>query len=85
LKSLFTFQGYGAKKTSYNARFSNWELSFFVAFGMVVFYSLYFTFRPYRLYELIRDLLSKSSANKTTKGAKAFLNEMFIRVKNKIA
>ena len=84
LKSLFTFQDYGAKKTSYNTRFSDWELSFFVGFGMILFYTLYFTFRPYRIYGLIRDLFSTSSANKTTKGAKAFLNEVFIRVKNKV-
>ncbi len=85
LKSLFTFQDYGAKKTSYNPQFSDWKLSFFVSFGMVLFYTCYFTFRPYRFYELVRDLFSKSSANKTTKGAKAFLNEMCVRVKNKIA
>jgi len=84
LMSLFTFQDFGAKKTSYNKHFSDWELSFFVLFGVALFYLVYFLSRPSRILQLFVDLFSQTSSNKSTKMAKSFLKDAFTLVKNKL-
>jgi len=81
---LFTFQDFGARKTSYNSLFGDLELSFMVNFGVFLFYMVYFLRKPYRIIQLFLDLASKSSSNKTTKMAKSFFKDAFIIVKNKI-
>ncbi|MFQ5449674.1 MAG: B12-binding domain-containing radical SAM protein [Nitrospinaceae bacterium] len=83
LMSLFTFQDFGAKKTSYNPRFGDWELSFLVTFGVVLFYLVYFMRKPYRIIQLFGDLFSRSASNKSTKMAKSFFKDAFTLMKNK--
>ncbi len=84
LMSLFTFQDFGAKKKSYNPRFGDWELSFLVVFGVVLFYSVYFVRKPRRLAQLVAELFGRSSSNKSTKMAKSFLKDAFTLMKNKL-
>ena len=84
LMSLFTFQDFGAKKTSYNSRFGDWELSLMVNFGAFLFYVIYFLRKPYRIIQLFSDLKSSSSSNKSTKMAKSFFKDAFTIVKNKM-
>ncbi len=83
LMSLFTFQDFGAKKTSYNPRFGDWQLSFLVTFGVFLFYSVYFVRKPKRIVQLFTDLFTASSSNKSTKMAKSFLKDAFTVMKNK--
>jgi radical SAM superfamily enzyme YgiQ (UPF0313 family) len=84
LMSLFTFQDFGAKKTSYNKHFSDWELSLMVLFGVALFYTVYFLRKPTRILQLFTDLFSQSSSNKSTKMAKSFLKDALTLVKNKL-
>ncbi len=84
LMSLFTFQDFGARKTSYNSRFGDLELSAMVNFGVLLFYIVYFLWKPYRIIQLFSDLGSDSSSNKTTKMAKSFFKDAFTIVKNKL-
>ncbi len=84
LMSLFTFQDFGARKTSYNSKFGGLELSFMVTFGVLLFYMVYFLRKPYRILQLFTDLGSDSSRNKTTKMAKSFFKDAFTIVKNKL-
>ena len=84
LMSLFTFQDFGAKKTSYNSRFGDWELSLMVNFGAFLFYVIYFLRKPYRIIQLFSDLQSNSASNKSTKMAKSFFKDAFTIVKNKL-
>lgn len=76
LRSLFTFQDFGAVKTSYNERMSGFTVSCLVTFGSFLFYVCYFAFRPRRIVELFRDLRSDTSSNKTTKVAKSFVGDL---------
>ena len=84
LMSLFTFQDFGARKTSYNSKFGNLELSFMVNLGVLIFYMVYFLRKPSRIFQLFSDLGSDSSSNKTTKMAKSFFKDAFTIVKNKL-
>ena len=84
LMSLFTFQDFGAKKTSYNRRLGDWELSFLVILGVGLFYIIYFLRKPYRIIQLFIDLLSDSSSNKSTKMVKSLLKDVTKVTKNKL-
>lgn len=84
LMSLFTFQDFGAKKTSYNKRFGGWELSFLTLFGVGLFYSVYFLRKPTRVLQLFTDLFSRSSSNKSVKMAKSFLKDALTLMKSKL-
>jgi radical SAM superfamily enzyme YgiQ (UPF0313 family) len=83
LFSLFTFQDFGAKKTSYNPKFGDLELSFLVIFGMCLFYTVYFVRKPKRIFQLIRDIFSESSSNKSNKMAKSMLKDAALVLKNR--
>ena len=83
LMSLFTFQDFGACKTSYNPRFGGLGLSLMVNFGAFLFYIIYFFRKPYRIIQLLSDLGSSSSSNKTTKMAQSFFKDAFTIMKNK--
>jgi hypothetical protein len=85
LMSLFTFQDFGAKKTSYNPKFGNRELSFLVIFGQGLFYVFYFLRKPRRIFELMVDLFSNSARNKSNKMAKSALKDAFTVVKSRLA
>ena len=84
LMSLFTFQDFGAKKTSYNSRFGDLELSLMVNFGVFLFYVIYFLRKPGRIIQLFADMGSESSSNKSTKMAKSFFKDAVTIVKNKL-
>lgn len=84
LMSLFTFQDFGARKTSYNPRFGDLELSFMVNFGAFLFYIIYFFRKPYRIIQLFSDMGSESSSNKSTKMAKSLFKDAFTIVKSKL-
>jgi radical SAM superfamily enzyme YgiQ (UPF0313 family) len=83
LLSLFTFQDYGAKKTSYNPRFGHWELSFLVILGTAIFYVLFFLTKPYRIVQLLTDLVSGSARNKSNKMVKSMLKDAATQLRNK--
>ncbi len=85
LMSLFTFQDFGAKKTSYNPKFGDRELSFLVIFGQGLFYIFYFLRKPRRFLELLVDLVSDSARNKSNKMAKSALKDAFMIVKSRLA
>ena len=84
LMSLFTFQDFGAKKTSYNSRFGDYELSLMVNFGVFLFYVIYFLRKPNRIIQLFSDMGGESSSNKSTKMAKSFFKDAVTIVKNKL-
>ena len=84
LMSLFTFQDFGAKKTSYNSRFGDLELSLMVNFGVFLFYVIYFLRKPNRIVQLFLDMGSESASNKSTKMAKSFFKDAFTIMKNKL-
>jgi len=84
LMSLFTFQDFGAEKTSYNAKFGNKELSFLVIFGQGLFYVFYFIRKPGRIVQLIKDLFSDSASNKSNKMAKSALKDAFTIIKTRL-
>jgi radical SAM superfamily enzyme YgiQ (UPF0313 family) len=85
LMSLFTFQDFGAKKTSYNPKFGDRELSALVIFGQGLFYVFYFLRKPRRIFELMVDLVSNSARNKSNKMAKSALKDAFTVVKSRFA
>ncbi len=84
LMSLFTFQDFGAKKTSYNPKFGDRELSFLVIFGQGLFYVFYFLRKPRRIFELMADLVSDSARNKSNKMAKSALKDAFTIIKTRV-
>ena len=84
LMSLFTFQDFGAKKTSYNPKFGDRELSFLVIFGQGLFYIFYFLRKPRRIFELMADLVSYSARNKSNKMAKSALKDAFTMIKTRV-
>lgn len=84
LMSLFTFQDFGAKKTSYNPKFGDRELSALVIFGQGLFYVFYFLRKPRRIFELMVDLVSDSARNKSNKMAKSALKDAFTVVKSRL-
>ena len=84
LMSLFTFQDFGAKKTSYNSKFGDRELSFLVIFGQGLFYVFYFLRKPRRIFELMIDLVSNSARNKSNKMAKSALKDAFTVIKTRV-
>ena len=85
LMSLFTFQDFGARKTSYNPRFGDLELSFLVIFGQGLFYVFYFLVKPVRILQLVRDLFSDSAANKSNKMVKSALKDGYTIAKSRLA
>ena len=84
LMSLFTFQDFGARKTSYNRRIGDWELSFLVIFGVFMFYIIYFLRKPQRILMLLSDLFSESASNKSHKMAKSAFKEGLSFVKSRL-
>jgi radical SAM superfamily enzyme YgiQ (UPF0313 family) len=84
LMSLFTFQDFGAKKTSYNPKFGDLELSFLVILGQGLFYVFYFLRKPKRIFDLIYDLFSDSARNKSNKMAKSVLKDAFSIIKTRV-
>jgi len=75
LISLFTFQDFGARKTSFNPRFNDYELSILVIIGTGLFYFFYFLRKPQRIFFLTRDLFSETAENKNSKILKSALKD----------
>src|SRR5262249_2096891 len=75
LMSLFTFQDFGAIKTSYNKKFSGFQISLFVLFGVCLFYFCYFLFRPKRVFQLIVELFGDKASNKSVKMVRSVIGD----------
>ncbi len=65
--SLFTFQDHGRMQTSYNERFKDWELSWMIKFGMMLFFTMSFFCRPWRLTQVLIDPFRTHSKTKLGK------------------
>ena len=74
--SLFTFQSFFVKKTSYNPRFSPWQLTLVILFGFFLFYLSYFLFRPARIWHSGKSLFTRKAANKSATFARSMMNEL---------
>src|SRR5262249_46320979 len=85
LMSLFTFQDFGAIKTSYNKRFTGFQISSFVLCGVVLFYACYFLFRPQRMVQLLSELFKDRASNKSVKMAKSLLGDLGRILKQRFA
>ena len=73
--SLFTFQSFFVKKTSYNEKFSAMTLTLIIILGFFVFYSGYFLVRPQRFYHFLRSFFVKTTINKTTSYGRSMVRE----------
>jgi radical SAM superfamily enzyme YgiQ (UPF0313 family) len=62
--SLFTFQDLFGKKRSYNPRFSDVRLTAAIVIGYVIFFTLSFGRRPWRLATSIADMFRPQSSTK---------------------
>jgi radical SAM superfamily enzyme YgiQ (UPF0313 family) len=62
--NLFTFQDLLSRKRSYNPRFGDLTLTAAVFFGYVVFFTLAFVCRPWRLVTTVADIFSAQSHSK---------------------
>ncbi len=74
--SLFTSQSFFVKKTSYNTRFSSLQTTLIILLGFFLFYSIYLSIRPKRIYYLFKSFFQQDSFNKTTGFARAMVREM---------
>jgi len=83
LMSMFSFQDFGRVKKSYNKKFSDYELTFMVTFGVALFYTIYFIRKPSRIFMLIKDMGSDSSSNKSSKMLKSMFSDMIRIIRNK--
>jgi anaerobic magnesium-protoporphyrin IX monomethyl ester cyclase len=73
--SLFTFQSFFVKKTSYNDRFSSRQLTWLIFIGFLLFYVSYFALKPTRLYSSFRSFFTTNAANKSATYARSMLKE----------
>jgi radical SAM superfamily enzyme YgiQ (UPF0313 family) len=73
--SLFTFQSFFVKKTSYNETFSSMTLTLIIILGFFVFYSSYFLSRPQRIFHFLRSFFVKTTINKTTTYGRSMVRE----------
>ena len=75
--SLFTFQSFFVKKTSYNDSFSANMLTFLITSGFLLFYISYFLFNPLRIIKTFGSLIkSEKSVNKSATYLKSMLLEI---------
>jgi len=74
--SLFTFQSFFVKKTSYNERFSSWQLTGIILLGFFLFFSCYFLLRPGRLLDLLRGFFGAGTLNKSISYARSMTREI---------
>jgi radical SAM superfamily enzyme YgiQ (UPF0313 family) len=65
--SLFTFQDQGRWQTSYNDRFTDWQLTLMVKMAMALFFSVSLLCRPWRLSEILIDPFRATSRTKLGK------------------
>ena len=80
--SLFTFQSFFVKKTSYNDSFSGNMLTFLITSGFLLFYISYFLFNPLRIIKTFGSLImSKKSVNKSATYLKSMLTEIYRIIK----
>ena len=74
--SLFTFQSFFVRKTSYNDRFSAQMLTAIILFGFVLFYGSYFLLRPARLFSAARSLFTRDAVNKSATYGRSMVREL---------
>jgi anaerobic magnesium-protoporphyrin IX monomethyl ester cyclase len=75
--NLFLFQDFATPKVSYNEHFSSRQLSMMVLGGFVIFFSISFLTRPWRLVSLFRDLFGKKkmSSNKAVRALSSLVKD----------
>jgi len=73
--NLFQFQDLGRAKQTYNDRFSSRQITWFVLTGFGIFYAVYFLSRPWRILTLVRDVLGKTSSNKSARAMSNLLKD----------
>jgi len=74
--SLFTFQSFFVKKTSYNDKFSSWQLTAFVLFGFFLFFGASFAMHPKKILYLFRSFFGKATQDKSTAYARSMVWEI---------
>ena len=74
--SLFTFQSFFVKKTSYNPRFSAGMLTAIILFGFALFYGSYFLLRPTRIIGAVRSLFTRTAVNKSATYGRSMVREI---------
>jgi anaerobic magnesium-protoporphyrin IX monomethyl ester cyclase len=74
--SLFTFQSFFVRKTSYNDRFSSRQLTWLIFFGFLLFYASYFALKPSRIYFSFKSFFTTNAANKSATYARSMLREI---------
>ena len=74
--SLFTFQSFFVKKTSYNDRVSSRQLTWLIFFGFLLFYVSYFALKPTRIYSSFKSFFTTNAANKSATYARSMLKEI---------
>ena len=74
--SPFTFQSFFVKKTSYNDRFSSWQITLFILFGFLLFHTVSFAMRPKKAYHLVKSLFANDTEDKQTSYARSMLWEL---------
>ena len=74
--SLFTFQDLLGKKRSYNANFSDLTLTAAILAGYVIFFSLSFLCRPWRIATTIGDMFRKKSNTKLGRYLRGLLSDL---------
>jgi radical SAM superfamily enzyme YgiQ (UPF0313 family) len=79
LYSLFTFQDQGRWQTSYNDRFSDWQLSLLVKLGLLLFFGVSFLCRPWRLVQVVADPFRTRSKSKLGKYLRGMRTD-FVRI-----
>lgn len=73
--NLFTFQDLLGKKRSYNARFSDRTLTAAILVGYVIFFSLSFLRRPWRIVTTIGDMFRQHSTSKLGRYLRGLLSD----------
>jgi radical SAM superfamily enzyme YgiQ (UPF0313 family) len=74
--NLFTFQDLLGKKRSYNRRFSDRTLTAAILLGYVIFFSLSFLRRPWRVVTTIGDMFRDQSSSKLGRYLRSLLAEV---------
>lgn len=74
--SLFTFQSFFVRKTSYSDQFSSAQITAMIYLGFGLFYTSYFALEPQRLAGTLRSLFTRAAVNKSATYGRSMLREL---------
>ncbi len=74
--SLFTFQSFFVRKSSYNEHFTPEQVTVMIYLGMILFYGTHFALDPSRAQRTIASLFKDVSANKSATYGKSMVKEL---------